>query len=131
MTVDDLNRERGRGGLTRAELLRRSAALAGVVAGGGVLAACSAGGGGGTAAAIVARRPRPLASSWQISNWPKSSSTAASSIRCALSCRAAARWKDRMLTSFEKERDRLDVMMTGRGARISDANGGPVQLTTR
>ena len=36
-----------------------------------------------------------------------------------------------MLTSFEKERDRLDVMMTGRGARISDANGGPVQLTTR
>jgi len=36
-----------------------------------------------------------------------------------------------MLTSFEKERDRLDVMMTGRGARISDASGGPVQLTTR
>jgi murein DD-endopeptidase MepM/ murein hydrolase activator NlpD len=36
-----------------------------------------------------------------------------------------------LLTSFEKERDRLDVMMTGRGARISDASGGPVQLTTR
>jgi murein DD-endopeptidase MepM/ murein hydrolase activator NlpD len=36
-----------------------------------------------------------------------------------------------MLTSFEKERDRLDGMMTGRGARISDASGGPVQLTTR
>jgi murein DD-endopeptidase MepM/ murein hydrolase activator NlpD len=36
-----------------------------------------------------------------------------------------------MLTGFEKERDRLDVMMTGRGARISDASGGPVQLTTR
>ncbi|HET7888846.1 MAG TPA: M23 family metallopeptidase [Bradyrhizobium sp.] len=36
-----------------------------------------------------------------------------------------------MLTSFEKERDRLDVMMTGRGSRISDASGGPVQLTTR
>ena len=35
-----------------------------------------------------------------------------------------------MLTSFEKERDRLDVMMSGRGARISDASG-PVQLTTR
>ncbi len=36
-----------------------------------------------------------------------------------------------MLSGFEKERDRLDVMMTGRGARISDASGGPVQLTTR
>jgi murein DD-endopeptidase MepM/ murein hydrolase activator NlpD len=36
-----------------------------------------------------------------------------------------------MLTSFEKERDRLDVMMTGRGARISDASNGPVQLTNR
>jgi len=36
-----------------------------------------------------------------------------------------------MLTSFEKERDRLDLMMSGRGARISDASGGPVQLTTR
>ncbi|MGA8900928.1 peptidoglycan DD-metalloendopeptidase family protein [Bradyrhizobium sp.] len=35
-----------------------------------------------------------------------------------------------MLTNFEKERDRLDAMMTGR-ARISDANGGPVQLSTR
>ncbi|HZR76828.1 M23 family metallopeptidase [Bradyrhizobium sp.] len=36
-----------------------------------------------------------------------------------------------MLTSFEKERDRLDQMMSGRGARISDASGGPVQLTNR
>ncbi len=36
-----------------------------------------------------------------------------------------------MLTNFEKERDRLDAMMSGRGARISDASGGPVQLTTR
>ena len=36
-----------------------------------------------------------------------------------------------MLSGFEKERDRLDVMMTGRGARISDASNGPVQLTNR
>jgi murein DD-endopeptidase MepM/ murein hydrolase activator NlpD len=36
-----------------------------------------------------------------------------------------------MLTGFEKERDRLDAMMTGRGARISDASGGPVQLSNR
>jgi len=36
-----------------------------------------------------------------------------------------------MLTGFEKERDRLDAMMTGRGARMSDASGGPVQLSTR
>jgi len=36
-----------------------------------------------------------------------------------------------MLTSFERERDRLDQMMSGRGARISDASGGPVQLTNR
>ena len=36
-----------------------------------------------------------------------------------------------MLSSFEKERDRLDVMMSGRGSRISDASGGPVQLSTR
>ena len=36
-----------------------------------------------------------------------------------------------MLTGFEKERDRLDVMMTGRGARISDASNSPVQLTNR
>ena len=35
-----------------------------------------------------------------------------------------------MLTSFEKERDRLDAMMTGRGARVSDASG-PIQLSTR
>jgi murein DD-endopeptidase MepM/ murein hydrolase activator NlpD len=36
-----------------------------------------------------------------------------------------------MLTGFEKERDRLDAMMTGRGARISDASGGPAQLSNR
>jgi murein DD-endopeptidase MepM/ murein hydrolase activator NlpD len=36
-----------------------------------------------------------------------------------------------MMNGFEKERDRLDAMMTGRGARISDAGGGPVQLTNR
>ena len=36
-----------------------------------------------------------------------------------------------MLTGFEKERDRLDVMMTGRGARISDASNSPVQLSNR
>src|SRR4051812_36523873 len=37
-----------------------------------------------------------------------------------------------MMTSFEKERDRLDGMMTGRGgARISDASGGPLQTTNR
>jgi murein DD-endopeptidase MepM/ murein hydrolase activator NlpD len=35
-----------------------------------------------------------------------------------------------ILTGFEKERDRLDTMMTGRGARISDASA-PVQLSTR
>ncbi len=35
-----------------------------------------------------------------------------------------------MMTSFEKERDRLDAMMSGRnGARISDA--GPLQMSTR
>jgi murein DD-endopeptidase MepM/ murein hydrolase activator NlpD len=37
-----------------------------------------------------------------------------------------------IMTSFEKERDRLDGMMTGRnGARISDASGGPLQTTNR
>ena len=37
-----------------------------------------------------------------------------------------------MMTSFEKERDRLDGMMSGRGgARISDAGGGPLQVTNR
>src|SRR6202012_3778738 len=36
-----------------------------------------------------------------------------------------------MMTGFEKERDRLDAMMTGRGSRMSDANGGPIQLTNR
>jgi murein DD-endopeptidase MepM/ murein hydrolase activator NlpD len=39
-----------------------------------------------------------------------------------------------MMTGFEKERDRLDAMMSGRGgaaARISDATGGPLQVTNR
>jgi len=39
-----------------------------------------------------------------------------------------------MMASFEKERDRLDAMMSGRGsgpARISDATSGPLQVTNR
>jgi murein DD-endopeptidase MepM/ murein hydrolase activator NlpD len=38
-----------------------------------------------------------------------------------------------IIASFEKERDRLDAMMAGRGAgaRISDATGGPLQVTNR
>jgi murein DD-endopeptidase MepM/ murein hydrolase activator NlpD len=36
-----------------------------------------------------------------------------------------------VMTGFEKERDRLDGMMSGRGARISDASGGPLQVTNR
>jgi len=37
-----------------------------------------------------------------------------------------------IMTNFEKERDRLDGMMSGRGgARISDASGGPLQMTNR
>jgi len=37
-----------------------------------------------------------------------------------------------VMASFDKERDRLDGMMTGRGgARISDASGGPLQVTNR
>lgn len=39
-----------------------------------------------------------------------------------------------VLTGFEKERDRLDAMMSGRNgaaARISDATGGPLQVTNR
>ncbi len=37
-----------------------------------------------------------------------------------------------IMASFEKERDRLDGMMSGRGgARISDASGGPLQTTNR
>jgi murein DD-endopeptidase MepM/ murein hydrolase activator NlpD len=38
-----------------------------------------------------------------------------------------------MMTGFEKERDRLDTMMTGHGAaaHISDASGGPLQVTNR
>ncbi|WP_035707187.1 M23 family metallopeptidase, partial [Bradyrhizobium genomosp. I (2014)] len=39
-----------------------------------------------------------------------------------------------MLAGFEKERDRLDGMMSGRNgaiARISDATGGPLQVTNR
>jgi spermidine/putrescine transport system substrate-binding protein len=70
MTVDDLIPGREPSGLTRAELLRRSAFAAGVVTTGGLLAACN-GGGGGTAAASVPSADRaPLATTWQISNWP-------------------------------------------------------------
>jgi murein DD-endopeptidase MepM/ murein hydrolase activator NlpD len=38
-----------------------------------------------------------------------------------------------MMTGFEKERDRLDTMMTGHGtaAHISDASGGPLQISNR
>src|SRR5258708_2574602 len=39
-----------------------------------------------------------------------------------------------MLAGFEKERDRLDSMMSGRAgaiARMSDATGGPLQVTNR
>jgi murein DD-endopeptidase MepM/ murein hydrolase activator NlpD len=39
-----------------------------------------------------------------------------------------------MLAGFEKERDRLDGMMSGRAgaiARMSDATGGPLQVTNR
>jgi murein DD-endopeptidase MepM/ murein hydrolase activator NlpD len=38
-----------------------------------------------------------------------------------------------VMAGFEKERDRLDTQMTGRGggARISDATGGPLQVTNR
>jgi len=37
-----------------------------------------------------------------------------------------------IMAGFEKERDRLDGMMSGRGgARISDASGGPLQVTNR
>jgi murein DD-endopeptidase MepM/ murein hydrolase activator NlpD len=39
-----------------------------------------------------------------------------------------------IMAGFEKERDRLDAMMSGRGgagARISDATGGPLQVTNR
>jgi spermidine/putrescine transport system substrate-binding protein len=57
-------------GLTRAELLRRSAIAAGVVTTGGLLAACSGGGGGAAAASIPSADRAPVASSWQISNWP-------------------------------------------------------------
>jgi hypothetical protein len=36
-----------------------------------------------------------------------------------------------MMTSFEKERDRLDAMMANRGSRISDATGGPMRVSNR
>jgi murein DD-endopeptidase MepM/ murein hydrolase activator NlpD len=36
-----------------------------------------------------------------------------------------------VMAGFEKERERLDGMMSGRGARISDAGGGPLQVTNR
>ena len=72
MTVDDLIPGREPSGLTRAELLRRSAFAAGVVTTGSLLAACTGGGGGGgTAAASASSAGRaPLATTWQISNWP-------------------------------------------------------------
>jgi hypothetical protein len=37
------------------------------------------------------------------------------------------------MTGFEKERDRLDTMMSGHGAaaHISDASGGPLQISNR
>jgi len=52
-------------------------------------------------------------------------STAASSIRCASSCRAARSLDGPLIASFEKERDRLDAMISSRGAgaRVSDAAG--------
>jgi murein DD-endopeptidase MepM/ murein hydrolase activator NlpD len=38
-----------------------------------------------------------------------------------------------MMANFEKERDRMDTMMVGRGgaARVSDASNGPLQMTNR
>ena len=38
-----------------------------------------------------------------------------------------------IMTGFEKERDRLDTMMSGHGAaaHISDASGGPLQISNR
>jgi hypothetical protein len=36
-----------------------------------------------------------------------------------------------MMNGFEKERDRLDAMMTNRGSRISDATGGPLRVSNR
>jgi hypothetical protein len=39
-----------------------------------------------------------------------------------------------MLAGFEKERDRVEAMMSNRSggiARISDATGGPLQVTNR
>src|SRR5262249_49659313 len=37
-----------------------------------------------------------------------------------------------IMTGFEKERDRVDNMMSGRGgARISDASGGPLRTADR
>ena len=38
-----------------------------------------------------------------------------------------------IMAGFEKERDRLDVMMSGRNgaSRISDATGGPLQMSNR
>jgi len=47
-------------GLTRAELLRRSAIAAGVVTTGGLLAACSGGGGGAAAASIPSADRAPV-----------------------------------------------------------------------
>jgi len=38
-----------------------------------------------------------------------------------------------MMANFEKERDRMDSMMSGRGgtARMSDASIGPLQISNR
>jgi hypothetical protein len=38
-----------------------------------------------------------------------------------------------MMANFEKDRDRMDGMMNGRGgaARMSDASNGPLQMTNR
>jgi murein DD-endopeptidase MepM/ murein hydrolase activator NlpD len=36
-----------------------------------------------------------------------------------------------MMNGFEKERDRLDAMMSNRGSRMSDASGGPLRVSNR
>jgi murein DD-endopeptidase MepM/ murein hydrolase activator NlpD len=36
-----------------------------------------------------------------------------------------------MMNGFEKERDRLDAMMSNRGSRMSDAAGGPLRVSNR
>ena len=59
----------------------------------------------------------------------KSWSTAASSIRCASSCRAAVRWKARCWPASRRNATGSTRMMSGRNgaiARMSDANRRPV-----